>query len=325
MASAETHSPDCATGASDTFHGKLQFLFTELNHHHFGMDVDEDDFSPDYVDGQLVAVKACKFDNAMWMAIEKYAPGLTDLGIAMPHLNGQSLDDAVRVLQELSLRHRLKIFEVGPTERQWHANVNYDDFEYQIEGEHPLALVKLIEDMPALEEFYLSCWLPGYDSVLKAAFPPNLRLLFITASAPIKLEVLAQNAALGNIQTLVIRRTTDWDLTGTSAFQCQFKALVNSPHLKNVERLAIVLPEVDNQCCKILVDSPVVKHLRGLRLTGKRLSNAGAITLAASPDVQALEELYLDGKDEMLRGRKALHAAGVKLKSEYPQDPPPAV
>lgn len=170
-------------------------------------------------------------------------------------------------------------------------------------------LAELIAKLPRIEELRL--FAQEYDTARLFALPnlTSLRILqvyYLNRRHP--LEVLASNAAAGNITHLLLHPQDGvdpyidvhphMDLTGV-------RALVNSRHLRNLTHLELHRSDLGDVGCTEIVTSGILKRLKVLDLRHGEITDSGARILAGCPDLRRLELLDIE--------RNALTQAGVDV------------
>jgi uncharacterized protein (TIGR02996 family) len=201
----------------------------------------------------------------------------------------------VEALLDAPFLRNLRVLQVGKP-----MNGFYNLFEV---AESPL-LVKLIAKLPRLEELRLFAVDYEVARLFALSKLSSLRLLqiyyFSEALDAYPLEVLAENAALGNLTHLLLHppphRVSRIRLTGV-------RAIVHSPHLRNLTHLQLHRSDLGDVGCTEIVTSGILKRLKVLDLRHGEITDAGARILADCPDLQRLELLDID--------RNALTQTGI--------------
>lgn len=161
-------------------------------------------------------------------------------------------------------------------------------------------LGELIGKLPRIEELRLFA---NYNAVHLFALSnlSPLRILqvyYFGERHP--LEVLAANAALGNLTHLLlnppVRVVPLIDLTGV-------RAIVHSPHLRSLTHLQLHRSDLGDVGCTEIVTSGILKRLKVLDLRHGEITDAGARILADCPDLRRLELLDIE--------RNALSQTGI--------------
>jgi uncharacterized protein (TIGR02996 family) len=186
--------------------------------------------------------------------------------------------------------------------------------------------VDLIKKMPRLVELY---WLAhGETRDLKALFGlktlGHLQVLQVYhVEAPYPLEVLARNPALGQLTDLSLHpHGWDFDVEGKEAFieLPELRAVLRSPHLKNLTHLRVHASNIGDPGCREIVASGVLRRLKLLDLRHGCITDDGAHTLAACPDLKNLEVLDVSRNALTRKGVNALKAVGIPVRAEAQQD-----
>jgi uncharacterized protein (TIGR02996 family) len=132
---------------------------------------------------------------------------------------------------------------------------------------------------------------------------------------PHPLEVLAANTSLACLESIRIWphfvRSSDSAYITTSA-AC---ALLRSPNLPGLKRIAIYQSDLGDEGCAALVESGLLGRLEELDLDMGRISDAGALLLAACPELPRLKRLVLTQNQLTEVGIAALAATGVRLEA----------
>ncbi len=159
-------------------------------------------------------------------------------------------------------------------------------------------LPELIAKLPRIEELRLFALEYDIARLLGLSNLSCLRILqvyYLNKRYP--LEVLAANAALGNLTHLLLHPYgLCVDLTGV-------RAIVHSRHLRSVTHLQLHFSDLGDVGCTEIVTSGILKRLKVLDLRHGEITDAGAHILADCPDLQRLELLDIE--------RNALTRAGI--------------
>jgi uncharacterized protein (TIGR02996 family) len=159
-------------------------------------------------------------------------------------------------------------------------------------------LPELVAKLPRLEELRL--FAQEYDIAGFLALPnlTSLRILqvyYLNIRHP--LEVLAANAALGNLTHLLLHPYGSCvDLTGV-------RAVVHSRHLRSLTHLQLHFSDLGDVGCTEVVTSGILKRLKVLDMRHGEITDTGARILADCPDLQRLELLDIE--------RNALTQTGI--------------
>ncbi|MCI0440549.1 MAG: hypothetical protein L0177_15660, partial [Chloroflexi bacterium] len=96
------------------------------------------------------------------------------------------------------------------------------------------------------------------------------------------------------------------------------RAVLHSPHLKNLTHLRLRLTTISDQGCEEIVRSGILKRLKVLDLRHGAITNEGARILAACPDLANLELLDLMRNRVTATGLKRLRAVVANVRADYP-------
>jgi uncharacterized protein (TIGR02996 family) len=189
-----------------------------------------------------------------------------------------------------------------------------DDDQCHMPGE---AAVDLVRQMPKLEELRL--YAHNVDTATLFALPlPRLRLLEVYHLHDYRLEVLADNATLVNLEHLSFwPHMLEPGDTGAYITAEAARALVRSPHLPRLRVLELRNSDLGDGGCEEIVRSGLLKRLKVLNLTNGRVTDAGARALAACPDLKNLELLNVNGNMLTDAGLAALRATGIRVESAH--------
>jgi uncharacterized protein (TIGR02996 family) len=186
-------------------------------------------------------------------------------------------------------------------------------------GDGPVA--GLIEKMPRLEELHLFLWKLDEAERIFALPLPHLKVLRVGGVFGYPVAVLAQNAALGALEDLMLQPASPGGHGNLWPDECA--ELVRSPHLTALKHLRLPFILAGDEICSALAESGLLGRLRTLELVYSQITDAGAAALAASPDLTRLERLDLTGNHMTPEGIERLRATGVNLVWE-PQTEPEA-
>jgi hypothetical protein len=131
------------------------------------------------------------------------------------------------------------------------------------------------------------------------------------------LNVLAENAALGNLRHLLLHPHASpdplIDLAGA-------RAVLQSPHLRSLRHLQLRCSNLGDVGCTEIVTSGILKRLKVLDLRHGEITDAGARILADCPGLRRLECLDLDRNGLTQAGIDALRRVlGDKLRADDQQ------
>jgi uncharacterized protein (TIGR02996 family) len=229
----------------------------------------------------------------------------------------------------------LRVFQMGdsdgkPPEYGWG-----DCHTYARGVEHVVA------GMPRVEELHLLC--KSYSPERLFALPNLTRLrvlrvyhLGVSSSQGERrryeypLDALAANPALSNLTHLLFHphrpeyHHDAYDERERTGRQLSFlplsqvRALVRSPHLRNLTHLQLRLSDMGDAGARELIDSGALSRLRWLDLRHGCVTDEGARLLAACPDARRLAHLDLSRNAVTAQGLTALQAAGVPARAESP-------
>ncbi|MGH7170841.1 MAG: TIGR02996 domain-containing protein [Gemmataceae bacterium] len=188
----------------------------------------------------------------------------------------------------------LRVFQLGNSTRSG------IPFPTQVESPR---LPELIAKLLRIEELRL--FAQGYDAarVFASSNLSSLRILqvyYLTERYP--LEVLAANAALGNLTHLLLN---PHPLMGPFVDLTGVRALVQSPHLRGLTHLQLHRSDLGDVGCTEIVTSGILKRLKVLDLRHGEITDSGARILADCPDLQRLELLDIE--------RNALTQTGIDM------------
>jgi uncharacterized protein (TIGR02996 family) len=179
----------------------------------------------------------------------------------------------------------------------------------------------VIAQMTRLEELRLYAHEVGVSEVFTLPLP-KLRALDVYHLHQYPLEVLAANPTLGNLGTLRCWPHALEPEDNQAYIQPDdFRALVQSPHLKSLTHLALYLSDIGDEGMATLVQSGLLRRLRVLDMWNGRVSDEGARILAGCPDLRRLEKLRLSGNQLTGAGIALLQATGVNLEAANQHTP----
>jgi len=191
----------------------------------------------------------------------------------------------------------LRIFRLG------------DHWTEGIQNSHwwgPLPDTDFFEQLSRLEEMYLDVSIE-LNSLFALPTLAHLRVLHVYHADEFPLEILAKNAALGNLQRIAFQPNTGATWNDQSPYSLEgFRALVRSRHLRNLTHLHLHQTNFGDAACEELVSSGILKRLKVLDLMYGSMTDAGARLLANCPDVKNLEMLQLTRNGLSETGIRAL-------------------
>jgi uncharacterized protein (TIGR02996 family) len=229
----------------------------------------------------------------------------------------EEVDERVAALYPLLRSANLKnvgVFRLGePTDP--------DDFGNTWTGGWGVT-VPLVRSMPRLEELYLLAHLADDD--LTALFGlktlHSLRVLQVYhAECRYPLEVLARNASLTRLTHLWLRphgHGLNVPASGAYIDLDGVRAVLRSPHLKNLTHLRIQLCNMGDKGCGEILRSGILKRLKVLELQYGEITDDGACQLAACPDVDHLERLDLSHNSLSEDGREVLADLPLQVRTD---------
>src|SRR5262249_44530082 len=141
--------------------------------------------------------------NLRFIADSPQSRTLTDVTLALPHLSLQSVDEALGALLGWSLLPQIHTAQIGLTSRDWRYGAPAES-DAAIEGDAPSTLVRLVQQMPALQHLCLAVYYHEMGPILRAAFPPELWVLRLSTWAAIDLGLIAANESLARLRSLAI-------------------------------------------------------------------------------------------------------------------------
>ncbi len=185
--------------------------------------------------------------------------------------------------------------------------------------------------LPRLKTFYLFDFDCDFAKVFALPSYEHLEVLRVYAvwSTPLPLDALAANPALGRLTELYVApKVAAMGLEPPLVTLAAVRALVHSPHLPALRKLALNCASLGAEGCRAIAASGLLKRLKVLQLQHCQLDDTALQILARCPDTRRLALLDLQLYDEAGRdvadgaladsyteeGVKALLAAGVKVK-----------
>jgi uncharacterized protein (TIGR02996 family) len=206
----------------------------------------------------------------------------------------------------------LRVFQLGQTEDEEYGD--WCPFNCHTAGEYAIDFVK---QMPRLEELYLLVNRAD-TSKLGTMSLPHLRVLQIYHGSNYPLEKLAKNASLANLTHLLCHpHALEPDDDEPYIRLKGLKAVVNSPHLKNLTHLRLRLADFGDEGAEEIVKSGILERLKVLDLRHGCITDAGARVLAECPDLKHLELLDLSRNTLTAAGVDALKGTGVPVRLEH--------
>lgn len=216
------------------------------------------------------------------------------------------------------LLQSLRVFQMGdrdgePPENGWNDNHTYAP-----------GIERLIAQMPRIEELHLLC--KEYDSATLFALPnlTCLRVLrmyalgepYSASEYEIQLDVLARNAALGNLTHLQLHP----HFTRARSFIPleRISPLLRSTHLKKLAHLQLRLSDMGDDGVREIIASGILKQLKWLDLQHGCITDEGARLLAACPDAARLERLDLSYNGVTAIGLAAMRKAKINAVANNP-------
>ncbi len=213
----------------------------------------------------------------------------------------------------------LHVFQLG-----WTSNEEYGDFchfQCHLGGGD---VTELVGRMPRLEELYLFAWANG-GGLFGLKTLSHLRVLQAYHGYPYPLEKLAANPAFSRLTHLLLhpKARGAWTNPADEPY-IKFegvRALLRSPHLKNLTHLRLRLTDIGDAGCEEIVKSGILGRLKVLDLRHGCVSDEGAKVLAACPDLKNLELLDLSRNELRPEGIAALQATGIPVQTEHQHGP----
>jgi uncharacterized protein (TIGR02996 family) len=227
-----------------------------------------------------------------------------------PSLPGLSQQEADFARVGGSWMENLRVLQVGeddePSSDGWtECNV------YAVE------LVEIVARLPRVEELYLLC--NGYDARTLFGLPnlTHLQVLRVYGLgeedlpelSEVPLDALARNPALGALTHLTVHPHYSRDHSFLPLEQV--RALVNSPHLKNLSHLQLRLAEIGDEGTRAIVESGILKRLGWLDLRNGTITDYGAKAFADCEAAKNLRRLDLSRNLVTHAGLNLLRRAGV--------------
>jgi hypothetical protein len=168
---------------------------------------------------------------------------------------------------------------------------------------------RLVRRMPKLEELHLLAHSMDTSKLFRLETFTNLRVLRVYHAHTYSLERLAANPTLGKLTHLLLhphaielgRHHANIGLYG-------LRAVLRSPHLKNLTHLQVRLTDAGDRGCQEIVQSGSLRRLHWLDLRHGCITDEGARTLAACPDLRRLEHLDVSNNSLTQQGIDALRA-----------------
>jgi uncharacterized protein (TIGR02996 family) len=208
----------------------------------------------------------------------------------------------------------LRVFQLGWTSDEEYGN--FCHFQCHLHGD---PVTELVRRMPRLEELYVFIS-GGYGAdLLSLKTLRHLRVLQLYHCWEYPLEKLAANPAFSNLTHLLLhpKAQGSWkDNVAPYITLAGVRALLQSPHLKNLTHLRLRLTDIGDRGCEEIVHSGILERLKMLDLRHGCITDDGARTLAACPDLQRLEHLDLSRNALTKTGIAALSATGVPLRCD---------
>jgi uncharacterized protein (TIGR02996 family) len=185
-------------------------------------------------------------------------------------------------------------------------------------------VVDLVRQMPRLEELYL--WAKNYDLDALFQLPlKNLRVLKVYhQNNRHRLELLAENPALGRLTHLLFHPHFPVEGGGMgeevepdeqeeqSYINLEsVRALLRSKHLGSLTHLQLRVSSMGDAGCEEIVRSGILKRLKSLDLRHGRISDEGAEVLASCPDLRNLEYLDVERNGLTKKGIARLQKVGI--------------
>jgi uncharacterized protein (TIGR02996 family) len=184
---------------------------------------------------------------------------------------------------------------------------------------------ELVARMPRLEELYLLAHRVDMERLFALKNLTELRVLQIYHNYHYPLEILAANPTFQNLTHLLLfPHALEPSDEGAYITLDGVRALVNSPHLRDLAHLQLRLSDMGDEGCEAIVRSGILKRLKTLDLMHGRVSDRGAEILAGSPDLRNLELLEISQNRLTDTGvaalKRACGARVVKHAGQYSPD-----
>lgn len=191
-------------------------------------------------------------------------------------------------------------------------------------------IVTLVERMPRLEELHLLCKRYDVERLFASGTLSRLRVLRIyhlgvrgptghdRVPYAYPLDVLAGNPTFAGLTHLLLHPHHEEDVENLPSFLPldQIRAVLNSPHLRDLTHLQLRLSDAGDRACQALVESGALKRLRWLDLRHGCVRDDGARLLADCPDLPHLEHLDLSRNALSEVGISLLRATGVNVRAD---------
>lgn len=224
------------------------------------------------------------------------------------------------VLPEWPHFSNLRVFQFG-----WTSDEEYGDFchfQCHAQGDWTLPLVRR---MHRLEELYLFADGIGVGTLFGFRTLNNLQVLQLYHNWTCPLEKLARNPAFGRLTHLLIhpKARGAWTRPVDEPYikADGVRALLRSPHLRNLTHLRLRLTDIGDSGCDAIVRSGILKRLKVLDLRHGCVSDKGARTLADCPELKNLTLLDLSRNELTAAGIAALNAVGIPVRTEHQHGP----
>jgi uncharacterized protein (TIGR02996 family) len=209
----------------------------------------------------------------------------------------------------------LRVFQFG-----WTSNEEYGDFCHFQCHLDDTDVPELVKRMPRLEELYVFASGTGAGKLFGSKTLSHLRVLQVYHNWNYPLEKLAANPALSRLTHLLLHPKAQGAWTaGVEPYitRAGVRAVLRSPHLKNLTQLRLRLTDLGDEGCRDIVLSGILKRLKMLDLRHGCVSDEGARTLAACADLKNLELLELSRNEMTDQGIATLKATGVVVRTEH--------
>ncbi len=145
---------------------------------------------------------------------------------------------------------------------------------------------------------------------------PNLRALQVYHLHDYPLELLAGNASLGRLESLLLHPGS---VRGPHAYIQleQLRAVCRSPHLTSLKHLRLRLTDFGDSGAQEVVSSGLLRRVKVLDLRHGSMTDEGAKLLAGCDDLKNLDFLDLSRNALTEIGIAALRATGVRFDAQY--------